>query len=174
MILADRSGTGYQQAPFNQLLNIFNSHTVHTLALVLSTGFTFHKTQVPSFWFQPKYSKLKLFQTRGSNQTTVRTWRQKTCFPNCFCLQHLPCTSGPYKWKYLNLGYNSGLATHEPCALYEKKAIPSTVTHPWKVLRIKHRWWGGKQFITSNILCRLRSYLWPYFWPFASLNIGLV
>lgn len=170
MIFALWLGTGYQQAPFNQLLNSWIICTIFTLVLVLSTDFTFH--QVLSFWLQPKYSKLKLFQTWSSNANNSQNWRPKSCFPSCICLQQLPWT--PYRestwtWSRILVWLHRG-----PVTFHEKKVIPRLYHVCGIVLRIEHGWWGGKQFITSNILCRMRSYFWSYFRQFASLNIGHV
>ena len=105
-------------------------------------------------------------------QTSFRTWRQKSCFPSCISLQQLPWTpysESTWTWNII-LVWPHG----SPLTFTEKKVIPRLYHVCGIVLRIEHGWWGGKQFIINNILCRMRSYLWFYFWQFASLNIGHV
>ena len=69
------------------------------LALVLSTDFTFH--QIPSFWLQSKYSKLKLFQTWSSNANIFQNLKTKELFSQL----HLSAAVAldTLQWKYLNL-----------------------------------------------------------------------
>ena len=105
-------------------------------------------------------------------QTTFRTQRQKSCFPSCIHLQQLPWT--PYSESTGTRNRILVWPHRSPVTFHEKKVIPRLYHVCGIVLRIEHGWWEGKQFITNNILCRMRSYLWYYFRQFASSNIGHV
>ena len=140
MIFALRLGTGYQQAPFNQLLNSLIICIVSTLALVLSTDFTFH--QIPSFWLQPKYSKLKLFQTWSSSANIFQNLKTKELFSQLHFSAAVALDT--LQWKYLNLEYNSGLTTREPFDFHWEKGDSKTVSCLWDCPENRTRMMGRK------------------------------